>query len=140
RGRIEIATLSATEPSINLVRNGQGRWNLASLLQRNALIPAAPTQKSASERRRPVFPYLEASSARINFKLGQTKKSYALMNADVALWQDSENSWSARIKAEPVRTDFHLTDTGVIQINATWQRASNLRQTPLDMTVRWRNG
>jgi len=30
RGRLEIAGLSATEPSINLVRNDQGRWNLAS--------------------------------------------------------------------------------------------------------------
>jgi uncharacterized protein involved in outer membrane biogenesis len=139
RGRLEIATLSATEPSINLVRNDQGRWNLASLLQRNAQIPAAPTQKLASASR-PVFPYLEASSARINFKLGQTKKSYALMDADVALWQDSENSWAARIKAEPVRTDFHLTDTGLIQINALWQRAVNLRETPLNITVRWQNG
>jgi AsmA family len=138
RGRLEISTLSATEPSINLVRN-QGRWNLASLLERNAQIPAAPTAKPASERR-PAFPYLEASSARINFKIGQTKKSYALMDADVALWQDSENSWGARIKAEPVRTDFNLTDTGLLQINATWQRATSLRLTPLQVTAQWRNG
>jgi hypothetical protein len=139
RGRLEIATLSATEPSINLVRNDQGRWNLASLLERNARIPAAPTGKPASERR-PAFPYLEASNARVNFKLGQTKKSYALMNADVALWQDSENSWAARIKAEPVRTDFNLTDTGLVQINATWQRSVSLRLTPVRVTVQWRNG
>ena len=139
RGRLEIATLSATEPSINLVRNNQGRWNLASLLERNAQIPAAPTSKRSSERR-PAFPYLEATSARVNFKIEQTKKSYALMDADLALWQDSENSWSARIKAEPVRTDFNLTDTGLLQINATWQRASSLRLTPLQLAVQWRNG
>ena len=51
RGRLEIATLSATEPSINLVRSDDGRWNLASLLERNSQIPAAPTGKPASERR-----------------------------------------------------------------------------------------
>jgi AsmA protein len=139
RGRLEIATLSASEPSINLVRNNEGRWNLASLLERNAQIPAAPTEKPASERR-PAFPYLEASSARINFKLGQTKKSYALMNADVALWQDSENSWAARIRAEPVRTDFNLTDTGLVQINATWQRAPSLQSTPVQITAQWQKG
>ena len=139
RGRIEIATLSANEPSINLVRNDQGRWNLASLLERNAQIPAAPTRKPASERR-PAFPYLEADHARINFKIGQTKKSYALMDANVALWQDSENSWGARMKAAPVRTDFNLTDTGLLQINATWQRASNLRATPLQLAVQWQTG
>lgn len=139
RGRLEIATLSATEPSINLVLKNDGRWNLASLLERNAQIPAAPTEKPASEHR-PAFPYLEASHARINFKLGQTKKAYALVDADVALWQDSENSWSARIKAEPVRTDFNLTDTGLLQINATWQRASSLRLTPLQLTLQWQKG
>jgi AsmA family len=139
RGRLEIATLSASEPSINLVRNDQGRWNLASLLERNAQIPAAPTGKPPSERR-PAFPYLEAGHARVNFKIGQTKKSYALMDADVALWQDSENSWAARIKAEPVRTDFNLTDTGLLQINATWQRARSLRLTPVQLTVQWQNG
>jgi hypothetical protein len=139
RGRLEIATLSATEPSINLVRSNEGRWNLASLLERNAQIPAAPTGKPASERR-PAFPYLEASGARVNFKLGQTKKSYALMDADVALWQDSENSWAARIKAEPVRTDFNLTDTGRLQIDAMWQRARSSRSTPLQLSVQWQKG
>src|ERR1700691_4472449 len=139
RGRLEIANLSATEPSINLVRNIEGYLNLASLLERNRQIPAAPTGKPASERR-PAFPYLEATNARINFKLGDTKKAYALMPAGVSLWQDSENSWGARIKAEPVRTDFNLTDTGLLQINATWQRASSLRLTPLQLAVQWRNG
>src|SRR5664279_5279699 len=139
RGRLEIATLSATEPSVNLVRNHEGRWNLASLVERNAQIPAAPTAKAASERR-PAFPYLEASHARINFKIGQTKKAYALMDADVALWQDSENSWGARMKAAPVRTDFNLTDTGLLQINATWQRAASLRLTPMQVAVQWQYG
>jgi AsmA protein len=139
RGRLEIATLSATEPSINLVRNDQGRWNLASLLERSAHIPVAPTGKPASERR-PAFPYLEANHARINFKLGQAKKSWALTDADVALWQDSENSWGARMKAQPVRTDFNLTDTGLIQLNATWQRASSLSETPMQVALGWQKG
>lgn len=139
RGRLEIATLSATEPSINLVRNPQGRWNLASLLERNAQIPAAPTGKSPSEPR-PAFPYLEAVHARINFKIGQEKKSYALTDADVALWQDSENSWGARMKAQPVRTDFNLTDTGLLELNATWQRAPTLSQTPVHIVMQWEKG
>jgi hypothetical protein len=139
RGRLEIANLSATEPSVNLVRNREGRWNLATLIERNAHIPVAPTGKPASERR-PAFPYLEATGARINFKLGDTKKSYALMDADVALWQDSENSWGARMKAEPVRTDFNLTDTGLLQIDAAWQRAPSLRLTPVRIAMQWKNG
>ena len=139
RGRLEIARLSATEPSINLVRNSEGRWNLAALLERNARIPVAPTSKDPSERR-PAFPYLEAVHARINFKLGQEKKPHALTDADVGLWQESENSWGARMKAQPVRTDFNLTDTGLIELNATWQRAESLHATPVQVAVLWQNG
>lgn len=139
RGRLEIATLSATEPSINLVRANDGRWNLESLLERTAHIPIAPTGKPASERR-PAFPYLEATHARINFKLGQEKKSYSLTDADLALWQDSENSWAARVAAQPVRTDFNLTDTGLLRMNATWQRAARLGETPVQAALRWENG
>jgi len=139
RGRLEIAMLSASEPSINLVRGGDGRWNLASLIERNSQIPAAPTLKPDSERR-PAFPYLEATSARINFKVGPEKKSYALVDGDVALWQDSENSWGARVEAQPTRTDFNLTDTGKVQINATWQRAANLHMTPMRVTFSWQKG
>ena len=139
RGRLEIANLSASEPSINLVRNDRGPLEPIKPAGAQRSNSRGAHEKSTSARR-PVFPYLEASSARVNFKIGQTKKSYALMDADVALWQDSENSWAARIKAEPVRTDFNLTDTGLVLVNATWQRASNLRQTPVEITIRWQNG
>ena len=139
RGRLEIATLSANEPSINLVRNDQGRWNLASLIERSSHIPTAPTGTAASERR-PAFPYLEATNARINFKIGQAKKSWALTDADVALWQEGENSWGARMKAQPVRTDVHLTDTGVIQLNASWRRSSTLSDTLCKVELQWQKG
>jgi AsmA protein len=40
----------------------------------------------------------------------------------------------------PVRTDFNLTDTGILLIDGKWQRASSLRLTPLQLTVQWQNG
>jgi hypothetical protein len=39
-----------------------------------------------------------------------------------------------------VRTDFNLTDTGIITINGKWERASSLRMTPLQFEVQWQNG
>jgi len=139
RGRLDIATLSATEPSINLVRDVYGRWNLARLIERNSQIAASPTEPANGTGRRP-FPYLEATGARINFKIVQEKKAYALGDADVALWQESDNSWGARLKAVPLRTDVSLSDTGRVDVNATWQRAPNLRQTPMQVTVAWQKG
>lgn len=136
RGRLEIARLSLTEPSLNLVRNSDGHWNLERLLERTARIQVAPTSKSPAEAR-PGFPYIEASRGRINFKFGAEKKPYTLTDADFALWQDSENAWGVRLQANPVRTDFNLTDTGTVRVNGLWQRAPSLRETPLQFTLVW---
>src|SRR5208282_2329435 len=136
RGRLDISRLELTEPSLNLVRREDGRWNWEALLERTERTPLAPTAKSKRESR-PGFPYIEASSGRINFKAGQEKKPYALLNADFALWQESENTWGARLKAEPLRTDMNLSDTGQLRMNGTWQRAGSLRETPLQFSLEW---
>jgi AsmA family/AsmA-like C-terminal region len=136
RGRLEIARLSLTEPSINLVRNSEGRWNLEKLVERAASTPVAPTSKTRREAR-PGFPYIEADHGRINFKFGQEKKPYALTEANFALWQDSENTWGMRLKAQPMRTDFNLSDTGLLAMNGTWQRSANLHETPVQFTLQW---
>jgi hypothetical protein len=136
RGQLEIATLSLTEPSLNLVRNPEGHWNLENLVERADKISTAPTSKPKTEKR-PAFPYIEASHGRVNFKFGPEKKPYALTDADFSLWQDSENTWSMRLKAQPTRTDFNLSDTGILQVTGSWQRAAALRDTPLQFTFLW---
>jgi hypothetical protein len=136
RGRLDIARLELTEPSLNLVRRVDGRWNWEALLERTERTPLAPTAKSKSETR-PGFPYIEASSGRINFKSGQEKEPYALLNADFALWQESENTWGVRLKAEPLRTDMSLSDTGLLRMNGIWRRAGSLRETPLQFSLEW---
>ena len=136
RGRLEIARLDLTEPSLNLVHGENGRWNVEALLERTARTPLAPTAKAKSEPR-PAFPYIEATSARINFKNGPEKKPYALTNADFSLWQDSENAWGVRLRAQPVRTDLNLNDTGVVRVNGNWQRAATFHDTPFVFTVEW---
>jgi AsmA-like protein len=139
RGRIEVSSLSLTEPSLNLVYNQAGHWNIENLLERTAKISVAPTAKARSETR-PGFPYIEADRGRINLKIGQEKKPYALTNADFSIWQDSENAWAMRLKAQPVRTDFNLSDTGLLKVSGSWQRATTLRGTPLQFTLQWDRG
>jgi AsmA-like C-terminal region/AsmA family len=136
RGRLEIGRLSLKEPSFNLMRSDGGHWNLESLLERAAHTPTAPTANVKPEAR-PVFPYIEADNGRINFKIGQEKKAYALTDADFALWLGSDNKWSMRLRAQPVRTDFNLSDTGTLRVNGSWQRSQKLRSTPLNFTIRW---
>ena len=136
RGRLEVAKLDLTEPSLNLVHHPGGGWNFQSLLERTARTPLAPTAKINSEPR-PVFPYIEGTSGRINFKNGPEKKPYALTNADFSLWQESKNAWGLRLKAQPFRSDMNLNDTGQLQVSGTWQRAGSFRDTPVQFDVEW---
>ena len=136
RGRLEISRLDMTEPSLNLVRGANGHWNVETLLERTAHVPLAPTAKARLEPR-PGFPYIEGSSGRINFMAGREKKPYTLTNADFSLWQESEDTWGVRLKAQPTRTDLNLNDTGILRVNGTWQRAAVLRDTPLNFSVEW---
>lgn len=136
RGRMEISRLDLTEPSLNLTHSLNGPGNLEGLLQHAAHMPTAPTGKTKSEPR-PAFPYIEATSGRINFKSGAEKKSYALTNADFSLWQESENLWGMRLKAQPFRTDMNLNDTGMLQVSGTWQRSGSLPETPLEFRAEW---
>ena len=97
RWRLEIATLKLSEPSVNLVRTADGRWNLESLLERVRQLPSAPTAKARPETR-PRFPYIEADTARINLKLGQEKKAFAFNDADFSLWLASEDEWQHAVE------------------------------------------
>jgi hypothetical protein len=136
RGRLEVGRLNLKEPSFNLVRGDDGHWNIEALLDRAAHTQAAPTSHLKPEQR-PVFPYIEADNGRINFKIGAEKKSYALTDADFALWLQSENEWGMRLAAKPVRTDFNLSDTGVLHVEGTWQRSGSLRETPVRFELSW---
>lgn len=137
RRRIEISSLSLTDASLNLSRNSYGKWNFEELVERASKSATAPTTAGKREPRR-IFPYIEAAHARINFKNGLEKTHFAFTNADFSLWQESENQWGMRLRANPIRTDANLTDTGVISMNGVWQRAPALYDTPVQFSVDWK--
>jgi len=132
RGRLEIARLSFSEPSLNLARNKDGKWNAASLLERTS-----QTGTAAAGSARRTFPYIEADNARINLKMDLEKKPFALVNADFSLWQDSDLTWGMRLKAQPVRADFNLSDTGTIKVAGSWRPARQLSEIPLQFQFTW---
>jgi hypothetical protein len=137
RRRIEISSLNLGDASLNLSRNSEGKWNFEELVERAAKSSTAPTTAGKREPRR-IFPYIEAGHARINFKNGLEKTHFAFTNAEFSLWQGSENQWGMRLQASPIRTDANLTDTGVININAVWQRAAVLYDTPVQVSLDWK--
>jgi AsmA family/AsmA-like C-terminal region len=139
RGRLEIGKLQLNYPSLNLVRSTDGRWNIESLLERARETPTAPTAKTRPERRAR-FPYIELNSGRVNLKVGNEKKVFALNDADFAIWLASENEWRMRLEARPIRTDANLSDTGTLKVQGSWRRAPQLHETPVSLTFSWEGG
>jgi len=136
RGRFEIASISLTQASLNLARASDGHWNLERLIDRAAQVPSAPTSRKKPEVRAR-FPYIELKESRINFKIGPEKKPFALSDAEFALWLAAENRWNVRLKAIPLRTDESISDTGVIELSGSFDRAAEFSQTPFHFEVNW---
>lgn len=133
RGRLQISRISVDEASLNLVRASDGRWNLESLF-RNAAV-------GAQGNRAIPRPYLEATNSRINIKNGPEKLPFSLIDADAALWQESDGEWRVRLEGHPARTDvsLDLADTGVVRLDGTVRPAAQFSQMPVHFDAEWRN-
>jgi hypothetical protein len=136
QGRLEIARLELSDPSLNLVRRADGRWNVETLIQRASQTPTAPTALTRAQAH-PRFPYIEATGGRINFKFGLVKREFALTDTDFSLWLESEDQWNLRLKTTPTRTDQSLTDIGPLRAEGSFQRAAEVMQTPIKLHATW---
>lgn len=139
-GRIEFSRFSFDYPSLNLVRDESGRWNVESLLQHTASAAAAPTGSPRAAA--PRFPYIEVTNGRINFKHGVEKQAFTLLDSDLALWLDSETKWRVRLETRPTRTDQYLSDTGTLRAEGSFARApaQALGQVPFQLEADMERG
>jgi AsmA protein len=138
RKQVEFSTISFTEPSVNLVRTANGKWNLESILLHASRIEAAPTAQ-AKAGAAPRFPYIEATGARLNLKQDLEKLPISLTDAEFALWLPNPEEWHLRLQARPARTDTNVSDAGIIQLEGTLRHAASLGQVPLTLQGEWRN-
>ena len=136
RRHTEFSSMTFEAPSLNLVRNAAGVWNVQSLLMHAASVTTAPTaQRKAGPE--PRFPYIEATGARVNVKLGEEKTPFSLTDADFALWLTSPQEWRVRAKGTPTRTDTNISDPGVVKLEGSLKRAATMAEVPVDLTLSW---
>jgi hypothetical protein len=141
RTHTEFSKIAFSSPSVNLVLLN-GHWNIESLLLQASHLEAAPTaQRFAGPARR--FPYIEATGARLNLKLGQEKSPVSLTDADFALWLPEPHQWHLRLEAQPTRTDSNPGDTGTLRAEGTLGGgsldATSLADTPIALEGDWRD-
>jgi uncharacterized protein involved in outer membrane biogenesis len=138
-GRFEFGTLSLTQPSLTLVRNSEGRWNLEDWLppgkHPGAAIPAAygpsraPTIANRLEK-------IEIDDGRINFKKTDIKQPFALISVSGSVEQISPGRWKLELYAQPWRSGVALQSAGTVQVRGDIAGTS-ARLQPASLSVRW---
>jgi hypothetical protein len=115
-GHVQIASLTLIEPSLNLVKNAQGRWNFEALLQR-ATPPAGSRTGAGGAPAGPYFPYIGIQDGRINFKFGDYKSVFHFDDVEAALSpaRDAEARWRIRFAGRPARADRLLSGMGLLK-------------------------
>jgi len=135
RGHFIIDTLSLTRPSLNLVRNSAGDWNLAEWLPRpvSAITVGAPYPMPRSPALR--FRRIEIDGGRINFKRGDDKLPLALIGVTGAADTDTSGAWRIDLTATPWRAAVPMQQAGVLHASGyVGGTSSRLRPAKLDIT------
>jgi AsmA-like C-terminal region len=140
RGHLELGTLSLTRPSLNMVRNSFGAWNMNEWLPRPAgtpsqNIPIGPARPSTPVLR---FRRVEVDGGRINFKNGDEKIALALTNVKGALETESPGRWRIDLDATPSRAAVILQQVGTLHL-AGHLGGTSSRLRPAQLELSWQD-
>ncbi|HZV88513.1 MAG TPA: AsmA family protein [Candidatus Binatus sp.] len=139
RGHFEFGTLSLSRPSLILVRNNQGRWNLERWLP-----PAkAPAEVAARVYGPPsaIVPVnrllkIDFDDGRVNFKNTDDKLPFALTSVSGSVDQVAPGRWQLRLEAQPWRSGVELQSAGTVRVQGD-VAGTSARLQPAQFTVHW---
>jgi len=142
-GHLELGTLSLSRPSLNLVRNSYGDWNLAEWLPRPSNVPATgPASIPTGPRqvlRSPAFLRLrriEVEDGRVNFKRGDEKLPFAFSGIRGTLETESPGRWHIDLIATPSRAAAIVQQPGTLHlVGHVGGTSSRLR--PAELQLNW---
>lgn len=139
RGHFEFGALSLARPSLILVRNAEGRWNLEDWLppaksraSAAARIYGPPSAVGAANR----LQKIEFDDGRVNFKQGQDKKPFAFIGVTGSVEQVSAGRWQLQLAAEPWRSGVALQSAGILSVRGD-VAGTSARLQPAHFAVHW---
>jgi hypothetical protein len=132
RGHMELGVIALEHPSLNLVRNDEGDWNVAEWLPKSAAGAAPSSSSSTALAVR--FGRIDVTSGRINFKRSDEKLPFALTDVSGYIEPDSSGRWTLNLEAVPARAAVLLQQAGTIRVSGhVGGTSSRLRPAVLDM-------
>ena len=139
RGRFEFGTLSLTRPSLVLVRNDQGEWNLErwlppakSTLGAGSRFYGPRLQQTPSNR----LQKIDVDDGRINFKIGDEKLPFAFLGVSGSVEQVSSGRWRLQLEAQPWRSGVTLQSTGTLMVRGD-VAGTSARLQPAEIELHW---
>lgn len=138
-GRLELGTIRFNQPSLNVIRTADGRWNLESWLPTPAQAAAiqsnaAPHRESSAASAR--LRRIEVEDGRVDFRSGNEVRPFALTGIVGSLEQGSPGRWQVDLTAVPHRPTVKLQDSGTLRVTGAIAGTS-ARLQPAEVTVTW---
>jgi len=143
-GHLDFGTISLSRPSLNLVRNAEGDWNLAEWLPRLSATPGAALQGSSNPAARNSsgastalrFNRINVDAGRINFKRGDEKLPFALVGVTGYLEPAGPGQWSMDLEALPSRAAVIIQQAGTLHLSGRVGGTSS-RLRPAALNLAW---
>lgn len=129
-GHIRVGSATLEEANLNFTRIDDGadgvRWNFSSLTSKPAGSAASGTPAS--------FPAIHMTGGRVNFKFGDTKSIFYLLDTDIDLSPSAVPNGPLKISVggEPARTDRFARGFGSFVAEGQWNPSDH----SLEMDVR----
>jgi hypothetical protein len=139
RGHFEFGTLSLGRPSLILVRNDEGAWNLErwlppakSTLGGGARFYGPRQQQTPSNR----LQKIDIDDGRVNFKIGDEKLPFAFLGVSGSIEQVSPGRWQLQLEAQPWRSGVTLQSTGTVLVRGD-VAGTSARLQPAQVHIHW---
>src|SRR5467141_4298199 len=139
RGHFEFGTLSLSRPSLVLVRNEEGAWNLErwlppakSTLGAGSRFYGPRPQQSPSNR----LQKIDINDGRVNFKIGDEKLPFAFLGVSGSVEQVSAGRWRLQLEAQPWRSGVTLQSTGTLLVRGD-VAGTSARLQPAEVHLQW---
>lgn len=139
RGHFEFGTLSFSKPSLILVRNSQGRWNLERWLPPAKANPAWGAPVYGPPAPAPPVNHLRRikfDEGRINFKDLDDKLPFAFTGVSGSVEQVTPGRWQLQLEAQPWRSGVPLQSAGTIRVHGD-VAGTSARLQPAQINLHW---
>jgi AsmA family len=139
-GHFEFGTMSLTRPSLILVRNTEGEWNLERWLPpaRGKTVDGTSFSNTAAKPAQAthLLQKLEFDNGRINFKFGDEKRPFAFTGVSGNVEQVAAGRWRLSLEATPWRSGEQLQSTGMLRVEGD-VAGTTARLQPAQIRLHW---